>query len=206
MPTHRGIFVTLQSQFDALMIPEYPPSNQAPQDTGLSPPLGPTIETEIPRYPGSRFWIVYSCLPPVLAHISATDLWTPGRPASPLHHDVEGQQVKYFYFKLYLVGVSEAVVSWGVEAGQGWEGKVGFGFFDAERDFQGKQVVEKRGLFFGLQTRADVDDESQERDEGFQLKVFRAKGRIRERVCYPPCIASGSRGVRCVSAYWIYRD
>ena len=51
------------------------------------------------------------------------------------------------------------------------------GLFDAGSDFEGKRVVEKRGLFFPSKEKARVGG-------GFEVRVFRAKARKRVEVGY----------------------
>nr|POF15188.1 rrna-processing protein efg1 [Quercus suber] len=175
MPTHRGITIRLQSQFDARMIPERQPSREEQS----SPDAGNTIHTEIPCYPGSRFWIVYSCPPPVPAHLYSTNTaFEDHPPRNDLNHEVDGQQIKYYFFKLHVMSSSESIISWGVGAEQEWQGKVGHGFFSAGKDFRGHEIVEKRGIFFpGRKERAPAAEEyTKEHDGSFKLEVFRAKG------------------------------
>ena len=65
------------------------------------------------------------------------------------------------------------MLSWGVSEEEDWQGKVVCGFWDAGTDFEGKRVVEKRGLFF---------PQDEEAGGGFEIRVFRAKARRREEV------------------------
>ena len=181
MPEYAGFTISLTSQYDAATIPEdnvrivtTPTLRSLHLDnltTGESPGLtqhpdktfsdlhkqssstSTVIETYIPIYPSSQFWICYDCPPPD---------WD------------EEQEVKYYYFKLFFDG--KCVLSWGVGEQDNWRGKTIFGLFDGGRDFEGKRIVEKRGLFF---PDASVVDPG-----GFEIRVFRAKARRREPVRY----------------------
>ncbi|KAM0719840.1 hypothetical protein Q7P37_003975 [Cladosporium fusiforme] len=75
MPKHRGIRMSLISQYDAKKIPEYREANDQ------SPATANAVNVSIPVYPSSQFWIRYSCHPP-----------------SP------GSDTRFFYFKLYVDG------------------------------------------------------------------------------------------------------
>lgn len=167
MPTHRSVTITLQSQYDAHTIPE----TLSPSSRNLLPIANRTITANIPIYPASQFWIAYQCpLPP---------------PAKP-----GGDETRFYYFKLYVLDSSlegqgangRCVLSWGVSEEQDWLGKVVCGFWDAGTDFEGKKVVEKRGLFF------PKDDEGR---GGFEIRVFRAKARRREEVKHEAFLEDG---------------
>ena len=148
MPTHRSVTVSLQSQYDAHTIPE----TLSPSSRNLLPIANRIITAKILTYPASQFWISYQCpLPP---------------PAKP-----GGDETRFYYFKLFVGG--RCVLSWGVSEEESWQGKVVCGFWDAGTDFEGKRVVEKRGLFF------PKDEEGM---GGFEVRVFRAKARRREEV------------------------
>lgn len=152
MPTHRSVTVALISQYDADTIPEI----LSRSSRQLLPIANRTITANIPAYPSSQFWISYQCpLPP---------------PAKP-----NGDQTRYYYFKLYSGG--KCLLSWGVGDDEGWQGKVVCGFWDAGTDFEGKKVIEKRGLFFPK--IGDVGGR-----DGFAIRVYRAKARRREEVKY----------------------
>ena len=151
MPTHRSISIELESQY-GLAIPEVL-SSASRKPVPIS---GRTITTSIPTLPSSQFWICYSCpLPP------------PPKPG--------GDETRFYYFKLYVSGRN--VLSWGVGEQENWRGKTIFGLYDAGTDFEGKRVVEKRGLFFPEAKK--MDDEG-----GFEIRVFRAKARKREETSY----------------------
>lgn len=66
------------------------------------------------------------------------------------------------------------MLSWGVGEQEEWQGKVVAGFWDGGTDFEGRDVVEKRGLFF-----PKSDDGG-----GFEVRIYRAKARKREEVKY----------------------
>jgi hypothetical protein len=164
MPTHNGITFTLQSQYDALSIPEYPSatavlnpcsssrsSSEYADSVAEIPPTSPQlIEAYIPVYPSSQFWLTYQC------------------------HEWRRQcpEARFLYFKLFMQG--RCILSWGVGKEEEWQGKTMFGLFDAGSDFEGRRVVERRGFFFGKTCE----------DGQFEIRVFRAKARRREKtVC-----------------------
>ncbi|KAK4548595.1 hypothetical protein LTR36_009505 [Oleoguttula mirabilis] len=119
MPTCRGISLALQSQYDALTIPE-----TLLPSAGNSKSAPSLAETGIPTYPSSQFWLSYSCQPP----------------------SAGSSGYRFYYFKLFVNG--ESVVSWGVGEEDNWSGKTMFGLFDGGADFEGRKVIEKRGFFF----------------------------------------------------------
>lgn len=207
MPTYRDIALSLQSQYDALTITEAPlKSAQSTSITGAAivrrrkseyfliddaqtyggktafgtAPASKTANVMIPVYPSSQFWIVYACPAPQ-----------------------DGSSVRFYYFKLVISG--KCIVSWGVGALDGWEGKTIFGLFNARSDFQGRKVVEKRGLFF---PRVDKLDE-EESDVGFEVRVYRSQARKREKaVVELEEAVTGSQGaIRCAFwSLWPWRD
>ncbi|KAH9833942.1 hypothetical protein Tdes44962_MAKER08698 [Teratosphaeria destructans] len=177
MPTLHGITVTLQSQYDALAIPEFASKDALLNDASPTPTrqyyvsdgeaearasaldsILPTdehsIDAFIPTYPSSQFWICYQC---------------PGFQSDPI------QDVRYYYFKL-IVG-DKCFLSWGSGAEDSWCGKTMFGLFDGGTDFEGRQMVERRGLFF-------AHDIYLAGDETFEIRVFRAKARRREKTSH----------------------
>ncbi|KAF2773770.1 hypothetical protein EJ03DRAFT_68719 [Teratosphaeria nubilosa] len=177
MPTLNDITVTLQSQYDALAIPEFASKDALLNDASPTPtrqyyvsdgedearasaiePILPTdkqsIDAYIPTYPSSQFWICYQC---------------PGFQSDI----VEG--VGYYYFK-FIVG-DRCFLSWGSGAEDSWCGKTMFGLFDGGTDFEGRQMVERRGLFF-------AHDFYLAGDETFEIRVFRAKARRREKTSH----------------------
>lgn len=147
MPTYRSITASLVSQFDLMVIPEYPPpENRQDHDSTL-----PTLISEelslisvfIPTYSGSQFWISYSIAPPY--------------PPKAL-----------FYFKLFLNGAS--VVSWGCGKDDGYKGKTVFGLYKSDADEEGESSIQKRILCFREESRGSDDDI-------LEMKVYRCKGR-----------------------------
>ena len=174
MPTHAGITISLQSQYDALTLPEHdvhittvspslsalanhtPTHNEHPDKTFAnhhhSPAATPIVTASVPAYPHSQFWLSYACAPP------------------PLDDDGEEEAFAFYFFKLFVNGV--CILSWGVGARDQWKGKTVFGLFDGGRDFEGARVVERRGLFFGAEAARG----------GFEVWVHRAKARRREGV------------------------
>lgn len=159
MPTYRDISITLQSQYDARTIPEYPPLNSSatsspdksvpPGSSIFSLPPSKVAEVYIPNYASSQLWIEYSCP-------------FPG----------QRSETKYYYFKLFVKG--RCLLSWGVGDQDSWAGKVAWGIFDGGSDFEGKKLVEKRAFFF------PSDEVVQREENGFEIKVFRAKARKKE--------------------------
>lgn len=59
MPSHRGVSVALNSQYDALTIPE-----TAGTESSSSAHV---TEVSIPTYPSSQFWLSYTCQSPLAA-------------------------------------------------------------------------------------------------------------------------------------------
>jgi hypothetical protein len=160
MPTHRSVSIAIISQYDADTIPEI----LSRSSRQLFPIADRTITANIPVYPSSQFWISYQCpLPP---------------PAKP-----NGDQTRYYYFKLYTGG--KCILSWGVGEDEDWQGKVVCGFWDAGTDFEGKKIVEKRGLFFPK--TGDASGKG-----GFEICVYRAKARKTEEVKYETFRDQGS--------------
>ena len=176
MPEYAGFSTSLISQYDAATIPESfvrvvttptlrslhldnicdsPGLSQHPDKTfsDLHKKATTVIETYIPIYQKSQFWVCYECPPP---------------------SQDEDDEVRYYYFKLCYDG--RYVLSWGVGEEEHWRGKTTFGLFDGGRDFEGKRIVEKRGLFYPSTPAQDA--------EGFEIKIFRAKARRREPVRY----------------------
>jgi len=172
MPTHAGITISLQSQYDALTLPEHdvhittvspslsalanhtPKHNEHPDKTFAnhhhSPAATPIVTASVPAYPHSQFWLSYACAPP------------------PLDVDGEEEAFAFYFFKLFVNGA--CILSWGIGARDQWKGKTVFGLFDGGRDFEGAKVVERRGLFFGAEAARG----------GFEVWVHRAKARRRE--------------------------
>lgn len=173
MPTYRNISISLQSQYDALTIPEHAlPSARVRPPSSLLVPGGGHLdcfsvaegivdisdanrgvaEVGIPVYPCSQFWISYGCVPPFI-----------------------DSECRYYYFKLYANG--KCIVSWDVGEPDDWSGKVMFGLFDGGTDFEGRRVVEKRGFLFLTEKENAVDRVG----GSFEIRVFRSKARRREK-------------------------
>lgn len=165
MPTYRGISISLQSQYDALTIPEFPPP--PPSSTPATPPKrrnafaytrspasfsSPTppriAVVYVPIYSGSQFWINYAC---------------------PTTNDKE---TKFFYFKLFVKG--RCLLSWGVGEEDRLSGRVTFAIYDGGLDAAGKRVLEKKSFFFHNAATG------QNRGGNFEIRVFRSKARKRE--------------------------
>ncbi|CAK1355613.1 unnamed protein product [Cercospora beticola] len=155
MPERHGISISLQSQYDALSLPEFPaPVPAASASDGLFPPKTnhehnqtSAVEAYTPIYPGSQFWIVFRCSQPA-------------------------EETRYYYFKLFLGG--KCVLSWGCGEKNGWSGRVGFGIFESSGDdLAGYPLLEKRAFVF---------PNMRETNEGgsFEIRVYRAIGRKRQ--------------------------
>ncbi|KAI9817643.1 MAG: hypothetical protein M1832_004647 [Thelocarpon impressellum] len=128
MPTYRSITLSLVSQYDILTIPEFPPPPSA-----LPAALTSLVQTYIPTYPSSQFWLTYSIAGP--------------HPPGLL-----------YYFKLFLNGAH--VISWGVGEEERFRGKTVFALFDAGDGLwsaagRRTRLLEKRAFCFG----PDGDDE-----------------------------------------------
>lgn len=155
MPEQRGISISLQSQYDALSLPEFPaPVPAASASGGLlshktnhEPDQPDIAEAYTPIYPGSQFWIVFCCREPAA-------------------------ETRYYYFKLFLGG--KCVLSWGCGEKNGWSGRVGFGIFESSGDdLAGYPLLEKRAFVF---------PNMRETNEGgsFEIRVYRATARKRQ--------------------------
>ena len=147
MPTYRSITASLVSQFDLMVIPEYPPPETRQDHHSTLPTLISEelslISVFIPTYSGSQFWISYSIAPPY--------------PPKAL-----------FYFKLFLNGA--CVVSWGCGKDDGYKGKTVFGLYKSDADEEGESGIQKRILCFREESRGSDDDI-------LEMKVYRCKGR-----------------------------
>ena len=154
MPACKNITITLQSQYDALLISERALANTQSEAHPHS-----AASVLIPNHLGSQFWICYSCPPPL--------------------NDTE---TRCYFFKLFLLsGTGEreqCVLSWGAGTREGWDGKVVFGLFEGLEDFDGRSGVEKKGFFFPTFT------ESGDQRGLFSIEVFQAKGKRREGVIF----------------------
>lgn len=175
MPTFRGVSVNLESQYDIMVLPEYPPpevpllpyhegashtlqtktsissfkascSPSLSHESATSPQI---VEIYVPLYPASQFWISYGIAPSALSKAVA--------------------QTRFVYFKLIMSG--RCVVSWGAGEDEQWKGKTMWGLFrgGSSNGWVGRKAVEKKGFFF---QGGDVEQE-------FEVQVFRARGRRR---------------------------
>jgi len=168
MPTLRGISIALQSQYDALSIPEYTLSGHAiPDPYSLASEVATpsasgsgntgtgeehdTIDVQVPVYQSSQFWVSCSCPPP----------------------SSDGS-FRFWSFKLFIG--SQCLVSWGTSERENWSGKTMFALYDGGTDFERRRVVEKRGLFFPDRGSTRTHD-----GVALSIKVFRSVARKREK-------------------------
>ncbi|KAK3622838.1 hypothetical protein LTR56_021970 [Elasticomyces elasticus] len=154
MPSLCGINVSLQSQYDALTIPEYPLADDAssmPKLDDRVDELKKTADVQIPIYQSSQFWLSYTC------------------PPAP-----EGCTFRFYYFKLFVK--DRYLVSWGTGEEEDWSGKTVFGLYDGGHDFERRRVVEKRGFFFPSRGITGIKEQ-----EMFEVRVFRSIARKREK-------------------------
>ncbi|KAK5682901.1 hypothetical protein LTR17_027310 [Elasticomyces elasticus] len=153
MPTFCGITVSLQSQYDALTIPEYPLTDEASPTPKLDDrvdELKKTADVQIPIYQSSQFWLSYTCPPP------------------------EDRSFRFYYFKLFIK--DRCLVSWGTGEEEDWSGKTVFALYDGGHDFERRRVVEKRGFFFPSRGITGIEEQ-----EMFEVRVFRSIARKREK-------------------------
>ncbi|RMY66138.1 hypothetical protein D0864_11910 [Hortaea werneckii] len=138
MPTYRSITLALQSQYDALTIPEaaLPSAMPVPQDD--------LVDFAGGGVPTDRFLVEESCtdsrvigttyyLDPTsrTAEVSipiyaSSQFWIVYACPRPLpgtrqEEEEDGMQVRYYFFKLLVRG--QCIVSWGCGEQQGWQGK-----------------------------------------------------------------------------------
>ncbi|KAM3418905.1 hypothetical protein BST61_g4864 [Cercospora zeina] len=155
MPEQRGISVSLQSQYDALSLPEFPgpvsPNRESespvPSKSRHESDQTNVVEAYTPIYPGSQFWILFRCSQPP-------------------------EDTRYYYFKLFLD--AKCVLSWGCGENNAWSGRVGFGIFESSGDdLAGQPLIEKRAFVF---------PHMEETGEGgsFEIRVYRATARKRQ--------------------------
>jgi hypothetical protein len=115
MLEHNSIRIRLVSQYDALFVPEFhSPIDNSHQSATHS------IDTYIPNYSASHFWIRYACDPTTQY---------PG--------------LRFFYFKLYIAG--KFAVAWGCGAQDEWTGET---FFVPSDSGSADGSRKKLGLFF----------------------------------------------------------
>ena len=156
MPTYRSITISLVSQFDIRLIPEFEPP-KTPKDPFLNTPAlvnhdNSLVSVYIPTYPLSQFWLCYSIMPPY--------------PPSML-----------YYFKLFING--SHIVSWGCGKDDNYEGKTVFGLFDASPSPFQKAPIRRRVLCFGPETENGNKHASNNLGDVIEVRVFRSKGRKR---------------------------
>ncbi|KAK5708017.1 hypothetical protein LTR97_000557 [Elasticomyces elasticus] len=154
MPSLCGINVSLQSQYDALTIPEYPLADEASSTPKLDDrvnELKKTADVQIPIYQSSQFWLSYTC------------------PPAP-----EDCSFRFYYFKLFVK--DRCVVSWGTGEEEDWSGKTVFALYDGGHDFERRRVIEKRGFFFPSRGITGINEQ-----EMFEVRVFRSIARKREK-------------------------
>jgi len=100
MPEHKGIHITLVSQYDAMLIPEYHSPDES-DDFAEREPGVRAVDTYVSNYAASQFWIRYAC-----------------------DESTKEPETRFLYFKLYVNGVLS--VAWGCGAQDEWEGKTHF--------------------------------------------------------------------------------
>jgi hypothetical protein len=123
MPEHNGIQIRLVSQYDAMFIREYhSPASDSNQSTTHS------IDTYIPNYSSSHFWIRYACDEPR-----------------------QEPEIRFFYFKLFIAG--KFAVAWGCGAQDDWCGET----FFVPSDSGSVATREKWGLFFPRDVEGDSE-------------------------------------------------
>jgi hypothetical protein len=115
MPEHNSIRIRLVSQYDALFIPEFHSPIENSHQSAIR-----NIDTYIPNYSASHFWIRYACDP-----------------------TTQDPELRFFYFKLYIAG--EFAVAWGCGAQDEWNGET---FFLPSNSGSADGSREKLGLFF----------------------------------------------------------
>lgn len=163
MPNYRSIDISLHSQFDVDILPEYCPLPQYHYtERGIAYAVpeyvddaSSTCSLYVPVYPGSMFWISYSVTPPV-----------------PEGH--------YFLFKLYINGAH--ILSWSTGKDEEWKGKTMFGLYERPEDEEGKRRIEKRVLCFATDSDDpmwDLGKAAFDEKMRMEIRVHRAHGRKR---------------------------
>ena len=199
MPAHKGVTVSLQSQYDARTIPErILRSSPATAATSNSQVVGTddqahenlessTVDVSIPLYPNSQFWISYDCLAAAQQQQQEQENFQHKQHPGPnAHTSSASPTTRYFFFKL-LVNKTP-IISWGVGAKENWQGKTFFALQTAGSDFDGKGVIEKKGFFFPPVPSGIVDGASEGSESAgaasaaFEIRIFRASARRREAV------------------------
>lgn len=105
-----------------------------------------------------------------------------------LFEDEQHDEVKYYYFKVFIGG--RCVSSWGVGGKDGWRGKVSFGIFNGGTDFEGNDTVERKAFFFPRKHRGCRDVHGGQ----FDIRVYRSKARKREPLTLPKYEDKASKG------------
>ncbi|KAI7264237.1 hypothetical protein KC345_g8890 [Hortaea werneckii] len=193
MPTYRGITLALQSQYDALTIPEaaLPSAMPVPQDDLFDLANGggsedrflveefctdsQVIGTTYYLDPTSRTAVVSI---PIYASSQFWIVYACPRPLPEVSQE-DDVQVRYYFFKLLVRG--QCIVSWGCGEQQGWQGKTMFGLFTSGSDFERRRVVEKMGFFFPSYFSEAYDGSECADTAAFEVQVFRSWARRRER-------------------------
>ncbi|KAL2074139.1 hypothetical protein VTL71DRAFT_7917 [Oculimacula yallundae] len=184
MPTHRGIKISIVSQLELKLHPEFPhpESSQftyrspdlrkgAAKFTDWTPPSASSqskadrllgrqsvVSVYIPSIPATRFWIKYNIVEAAATHS------------------------EWFYFKLFMNG--RLITSWGTNAKTKPSGQVMRGLFEPSRRWEFKHDGQ---VFQNMGTEArpfifahEADDLSAANDGGLiEVMVFRARGRKR---------------------------
>ncbi|KAL3419606.1 hypothetical protein PVAG01_08104 [Phlyctema vagabunda] len=172
MPIHKGVQISVISQWELSIHPEFPhpetsehkkefeeKKKRSIPTTALSESLvHSSVSVYIPSVKGARFWLRYSVLEP------------------------QAQECKLWYFKLYMNG--RHISSWGIDTKQDTSGQVMRGLFEPSSRWNFKEKgrlykrkgTESRPFFFSNQGEA----QSAAIDGGsIMVIVYRAKGRRR---------------------------
>ena len=154
MPTYRSITISLVSQFDILVIPEYEPP-KTPLDPFLNAPKlinadHSVVSVYVPTYPSSQFWLCYSISPPYPPDI-------------------------LYYFKLFING--DHVISWGCGKEDGYEGKTTFGLFHPGPSPFPHSEIERRVFCFEPNPSHGSNFTVDNLNDVLEVRVFRSKGR-----------------------------
>ncbi|KAI6825010.1 hypothetical protein KC340_g13962 [Hortaea werneckii] len=193
MPTYRGITLALQSQYDALTIPEasLPSAMPVPEDDLVDFAIGEGRE--------DRFLVEDCCtdsgvsgtvyyLDPALRTVdvsipiyASSQFWIVYACPEPFFgiRPENNVQVRYYFFKILVRG--QCIVSWGCGEEQGWQGKTMFGLVSSGSSFERRRVVEKMGFFFPPYFSEAYDGPERADTVAFEVQVFRSWARRRER-------------------------
>jgi hypothetical protein len=159
MPEHKSIRIRLVSQYDALFIPEF----HSPIDNSHQSAIR-NIDTYIPNYSASHFWIRYACDP-----------------------TTQDPELRFFYFKLYIAG--KFAVAWGCGAGDEWKGETLFVPGGSDSTDGSVATREKLGLFFP----SDAEGSSEVPTFEIQVYRAKAR-KIRERAYASEAVVKGGNG------------